>query len=139
VTSGESFSPQPAGLKLGPNPHPKRRWPWGTWEADSPLYQANVSESRSDRTMAVGSFPAGASPYGCLDLAGNVWEWTLSLYRPYPYQPDDRNDPEAAGNRTLRGGAWFDVPRRARVSARSRRQPGDFYYGIGVRLVVAPV
>jgi len=56
----------------------------------------------------VGSFPDGASPYGVLDMAGNVWEWTSSLYRPYPYDAaDGREDPEAHGARVNRGGSWY--------------------------------
>jgi formylglycine-generating enzyme required for sulfatase activity len=58
-------------------------------------------------TAPVGSYPQGASWCGAQDMAGNVWEWTTSLYRPYPYQADDgREEPTSTGSRVLRGGAF---------------------------------
>ena len=61
-------------------------------------------------TTPVGIFPGGASPYGVLDMSGNVWEWTTSLYQPYPYRADDgRNNPDAEGHRVVRGGSWTIV------------------------------
>jgi formylglycine-generating enzyme required for sulfatase activity len=55
--------------------------------------------------VAVGSYPAGTTPEGVEDMAGNVWQWTSSLYWPYPYHADDgREDPSAPGERVTRGG-----------------------------------
>ena len=66
------------------------RYPWGEQAADSSRGQFNRGYFNADYTIAedyrtapVGSFPAGASPYGVLDMAGNVWEWI---------EPDDGND-----------------------------------------------
>lgn len=54
-----------------------RRWPWGdTWQEGL----ANTKEAGLNQTTAVGLFPGGASPYGVLDMAGNVWEWTTSKW-----------------------------------------------------------
>jgi formylglycine-generating enzyme required for sulfatase activity len=60
-------------------------------------------------TSPAGSYPAGASWVGALDMSGNAWEWVSSLYADYPYDADDgREDPSNAGNHVLRGGA-FDL------------------------------
>ena len=81
-----------------------REYPWGNqWDAR----RANTSEGDAGSTTPVGQYPQGASPYGALDMAGNVWEWCSSLYQPYPYQADDgREDPSASDSRVLRGGSW---------------------------------
>ena len=80
-----------------------RRFPWGN---DFDARRANAGYTAG--LAAVGLFPDGASPYGALDMAGNVWEWTSSLYRPYPYDADDgREDQAARGARVNRGGSWY--------------------------------
>ncbi|GAB4570382.1 MAG: hypothetical protein Kow0047_23980 [Anaerolineae bacterium] len=102
-----------------------RRYPWGDEWDDR---KANTSEGGLGRTTPVGSYPAGASPYGVLDMAGNVWEWTSSLYEPYPYRADDgRENPEMPGRRVVRGGSWYDNQRSARTADRGRDVP-DYRY-----------
>ncbi|MDD5558992.1 formylglycine-generating enzyme family protein [Candidatus Methylomirabilis sp.] len=93
-----------------------RRYPWGnTFEAE----RANVGYSVGSATP-VGSYPKGASPYGVMDMAGNVWEWTSSLYKPYPYDPHDgREDPNARGSRVERGGGWYTPEWHARTTRRT--------------------
>jgi formylglycine-generating enzyme required for sulfatase activity len=120
-----------------PNPSPGRIYPWGdTWDAK----WCNTKEGGKGGTTPVGAYPQGASPYGLLDMAGNVREWTLSLYRPYPYQSDDgREDSHAEGTFVLRGGAWFYYRRFARVCDRNVTPPGLLDINAGFRLVVAPV
>lgn len=77
------------------------------------------------------------NPWGLYDMHGNVAEWTLSLYRPYPYAADDgRNDPEAAGRRVARGGSWFDRPKRAQSGARFAYEPWQPVYNVGFRVIV---
>ena len=80
-----------------------RRYPWGSrYEPE----RANAGYTAG--TAAAGSYAGGLSPYGALDMAGNVSEWTSSLYRPYPYAPrDGREDPTARGARVNRGGSWY--------------------------------
>jgi eukaryotic-like serine/threonine-protein kinase len=58
-------------------------------------------------TSPVGSYPAGASPYGVLDMSGNVWEWVNSLSSPYPYKQDDgRESANSSNMRSIKGGAF---------------------------------
>jgi len=92
-----------------------RRYPWGDRiEAD----RANVGYTLG--TTAVGSNSKGSSPYGAMDMAGNVWEWTSSLYKPYPYDPHDgREDLSAKGSRVERGGSWYHPPWHARTTRRT--------------------
>ncbi len=111
-----------------------RRWPWGNeWS----VQWANVEETGIGQTCAVGCFPGGRSPYGALDMAGNVWEWTSSLYRPYPYRADDgREDLSATGMRVVRGGCWHAGPKEARCAARGRLVPEHFFHSLGFRVVI---
>jgi formylglycine-generating enzyme required for sulfatase activity len=90
-----------------------RRFPWGnTFDAT----YCNVRESGYAGTTPVGCYAAGASPYGLLDMAGNVWEWTRSCQAPYPYVEDGRNRVELP---TGQGGL------RARIAAQLRRSAPD--------------
>lgn len=92
-----------------------RRYPWSN---DFDAKRANVGYTSG--STAVGSFPNGASPYGAMDMAGNVWEWTSSLYKPYPYDSrDGREDRNARGSRVERGGSWYYPPRHARTTHRT--------------------
>jgi formylglycine-generating enzyme required for sulfatase activity len=113
------------------------RYPWGKTFA---VERANTLEGRGLVSSSVGAYPAGTAACGACDMSGNVWEWTHSLYQPYPYQMDDgREDRFAAGRRTLRGGAWDVTRGNARVSYRTLSHPDYFDADLGVRVVVAPV
>jgi formylglycine-generating enzyme required for sulfatase activity len=54
------------------------------------------------RPVAVDSLPAGVSPYGCLDMAGNVWQWCSSQFKAYPYKADDGREGPGDANRIMR-------------------------------------
>jgi formylglycine-generating enzyme required for sulfatase activity len=120
------------------NPNPERRYPWGD-EFDKK--KCNTSESGIGDATPVGKYsPAGDSPYGVADMAGNVWEWISSLYRPYPYSVEDgREDPEASGTRVLRGGSFFNREGYARCAVRHWVNPDFRLGGGGVRVGVAAV
>jgi iron(II)-dependent oxidoreductase len=96
-----------------------RVYPWGD---APPTPERAVFARRSNETAPVGSHPRGATPEGVYDLAGNVAEWTSSLYRPYPYRPDDgREDPHATGERVTRGGdhVFDSTPEKLRGTFRA--------------------
>jgi formylglycine-generating enzyme required for sulfatase activity len=83
----------------------------------------------------VGRFPQ--NPWGLADMHGNVAEWCLSNYRPYPYRADDgRDDPGAAGLKVVRGGSWNDLAKDATSSARWRYQPYQSTCTVGFRVLV---
>ena len=88
----------------------------------------------------MGAYPDGASPYGLLDMAGNVWEWTRSLWgRGYPYVPDDgREDLEAGGARVVRGGAFYAAAEAVRCASRCSDLPVPWHGHVGFRVVVGP-
>ncbi len=86
-----------------------------------PTAERAVFARRSNETEPVGSRPAGATPEGVHGLAGNVAEWTSTLYRPYPYRRDDgREDLEVRGERVTRGGdhVFDSTPEKLRAAFR---------------------
>jgi len=112
-----------------------RRFPWGDedWEKERANLVLTVRHA-----SAVGAYPRGATPADLHDMTGNVWEWTASLYRPYPYDPDDgRNDPESEDARVVRGGSWLDLEWYARCALRDRDAPVSFLSYFGYRVVVS--
>jgi formylglycine-generating enzyme required for sulfatase activity len=80
-----------------------------------------------------------ASPYGAHDLAGNVREWTSSVFKPYPYNPrDGREQQDSIGFRVVRGGSWRENAWFARTTCRHDREPPKFgYRNLGFRLLLA--
>ncbi len=94
-----------------------RLYPWGNAWGKT---RANTRDGGPHTTTPVGSYPTGASPYGAHDMAGNVWEWTSSLGKPYPYDWSVSEDggKDRVGDRVLRGGSWVRNHQRARVAHR---------------------
>jgi eukaryotic-like serine/threonine-protein kinase len=92
-----------------------RPYPWGKQAPDATL--ANFGQPNTGDTTEVGKFPAGASPYGALDMAGNVWQWVNDWYSD-KYSPPAKNPPGATTGdyRVLRGGSWLNDARGVRAT-----------------------
>jgi formylglycine-generating enzyme required for sulfatase activity len=139
-----------------------RRFPWGddwpdakrlnacdaecmAWGKKNHVEERAMYESSDGfaTTSPVGSFPAGASPFGLEDVVGNVWEWTADWYAPYtaamqtaPHGPDAEVDGKG---RVIRGGAWNGAyPAWVRPTFRYHDEPGKQSYGIGFRCAAEP-
>jgi iron(II)-dependent oxidoreductase len=101
----------------------KRTYPWGE-TAPAPEF-ANM-DGFALETIDVGALPAGDSAFGCRQMIGNVWEWTDTVFGPYPgFTPDmyaDYSQPLFGETRVLRGGAWATRGRMIRNTWRT-------YYG----------
>jgi formylglycine-generating enzyme required for sulfatase activity len=115
-----------------------REYPWGnTFDKN----KCNTREGGKGGTTPVGLYsPQGDSPYGCADMSGNAWEWTHSLFNPYPYQlSDERENEKASGARPLRGGSFMYAKKNARCACRSGVGIGYFDSDVGFRVVASPV
>jgi formylglycine-generating enzyme required for sulfatase activity len=93
-------------------------YPWGARYSSESANDVNwVEKEDRERASPVRSFPPNA--FGLYDMAGNVWEWTSSVYKPYPYRTDDgREDRRSKDTRVIRGGASINDPRHLRSSSR---------------------
>jgi formylglycine-generating enzyme required for sulfatase activity len=110
-----------------------RPYPWG---GEFDKTRCNTFEGSVGHTTPVDAYPAGASPYGVLDLIGNVWEWCSSLYADYPYSAaDGREERNANGWRVLRGGSWFDAEWGARAARRLSGRPDRPSRNTGFRVM----
>ena len=123
------------GLPASPqSPFTNRQYPWGS---DFDPAKANTLEGRVLKPSPVGAYAAAGAvgPFGAEDQAGNVYNWTSSLYLPYPYNPAESEKTEAEGERVVRGGSWYYDRGFARCAYRSRNVPVDFTNSVGFRLV----
>lgn len=110
-----------------------REYPWGN---DYKKGYANINETwdkvgeyNLQETSAVGIYPQGQSPYGLMDMSGNVWEWCLNNYEePSMIIPD-------GGVRVGQGGAWGDLTVHCGSSFRDRGPPNDRFFNQGFRLL----
>ncbi|MCX6056995.1 MAG: SUMF1/EgtB/PvdO family nonheme iron enzyme [Chloroflexi bacterium] len=115
-----------------------REYPWGN---SFDKNKCNSSEGGKGGTTSVGSYsPQGDSPYGCADMSGNVWEWTHSEYKAYPYNAKDwREYEQKSADRILRGGSFGFESGYARCAYRVGVGPDFRFRYYGFRVVVSPV
>jgi formylglycine-generating enzyme required for sulfatase activity len=112
-------------------------YPWGNTSPNCILANYSGCVGGPDQ---VGSYPNGASPYGVLDMAGNVWEWIADWYDPdYYNQSGNTNNPLTSsytGQKVIRGGSWGLGGNQLRASFRGSFYPDDSYNNIGFRCVL---
>jgi serine/threonine-protein kinase len=114
-----------------------RIYPWGNDAPNSS--RLNFNQNASD-TTEVDKYPTGASFYGALDMAGNVWEWVRDWYdEKYYASSPNRNPagPNSGDYRVLRGGSWYYGATNVRASYRYRNYPDYRYNYVGFRCAMS--
>lgn len=110
-------------------------YPWGNrWDSTF----CNMRATGIDKTSSIGIFTKSKSPYGCMDMAGNVWEWAADWYDERIYtnaQEKDPTGPKKGKDRVLRGGSFHDVQSGIRCAVRLYDFPRNRSYGVGMRVV----
>ena len=123
-----------------------RTYPWGnTWDGGRVNFcdencqldwkGKNADDGYAD-TSPVGNYLNGASPYGAMDMAGNVWEWVADWYGSNYYKSSPKNNPKGPDSgdlRVLRGGAWYFTQDSVRATVRDHIYPGSAYNYVGFR------
>jgi formylglycine-generating enzyme required for sulfatase activity len=112
-----------------------RKYPWGNFFH---IHKCNSKELDLGKTSPVGEFLEGVSPYGCLDMSGNVWEWCADFFDEKYYEKSPAKNPEGAatgsGNRVVRGGANNSTKENLRTSSRGYSEPTNRHMYRGFRL-----
>ena len=119
-----------------------RLYPWGNTSPDCNVVNFN---NCSNESKPVGSYPSGASPYGVMDMAGNVWEWVADFYTPDYYITSPKRNPQGPQElpnvvnlRVVRGGSWYDSAFTMRAALRSYGDPPRGWHYIGFRCARSP-
>ena len=116
-------------------------YPWGDSHPDCTMansWNDNTNHYCVGDTSAVGSYPAAASPYGALDLAGNVEEWVNDWFYYYYYKDSPYQNPPGPSDgtaRVSRGGSWYQGWSRDLTAERSGYPPANYYKDVGFRCV----
>ncbi len=119
----------------GPAPS-KRIFPWGDEAPDCTKANMGGDGSCVGDTDLVGRRSWGASPWGAMDMAGNVWEWTMDWYDANYYQKSPKHDPQGPTQgklKVMRGGCWMSGADSLRVSCRKAELPDTWAPNVGFR------
>ncbi|MGO8672638.1 MAG: formylglycine-generating enzyme family protein, partial [Capsulimonadaceae bacterium] len=119
-----------------------RKYPWGNDWDPAKCRCSSKALGDAGSPIAVGSYPAGASPYGVLDMAGNVWEWCADWYADDTYRIFREREPlgpEKGAKRVVRGGSWNNYDEgNFRCACRTDYLPENRYDRIGFRCALRP-
>lgn len=112
-----------------------RSYPWG----DGSPTPSHCNFNRNiGHPISVGQYsPDGNSPYGCCDMAGNVWEWCNDWYDADYYSISPANNPQgpsSGSGRIIRGGSWYSYERLCGTTYRSKNTPGSSFNNLGFRV-----
>jgi formylglycine-generating enzyme required for sulfatase activity len=132
--TGQTFRlPTEAEWEVAAGGRQRRRFAFGE---DFDISRCNTFETHIRHTTPIGIFPGGETPEGVVDMTGNSWGWTSSLYQPYPYQAEDgREDATATARRVVRGGSWNGAENFMRARYRLHVGPAVRFNGLGLRVV----
>jgi formylglycine-generating enzyme required for sulfatase activity len=118
-----------------------REYPWGNDPPDCDRANMGGAAGCVGDTDRVGQRPAGRSPYGADDMAGNVWEWVADWYAREAYSaaaPRDPRGPESGNLKVMRGGCWDSGASSLRVACRRAELPAAWADNVGFRCAYAP-
>lgn len=111
-----------------------RKFPWG--DAVPDCTRANYQPSCTGDTSPVDAYPSGVSPFGVMNMSGNVWEWVNDWYQGDYYYVSPAIDPQGPSTgekRVWKGGAWYYWASYARITYRNRSYPEGFDHSVGFR------
>ncbi|MCP4417177.1 MAG: SUMF1/EgtB/PvdO family nonheme iron enzyme [Chloroflexi bacterium] len=134
-----AFPTQIDEIASQPNQNPRRTYTW--LDAELTPEMANYKDGEINQTSSVGAFQKAASAVGCEEMLGNVYEWTRSLHKAYPYDPDDGREKLQRGEydgTVLRGYGWTANSDSVRCGARNWFYPCYDLRYYGFRLVLSP-
>jgi eukaryotic-like serine/threonine-protein kinase len=117
----------------------RRAYPWGDRKPDCTLANFGGPDGCGGDTAPVGGRPAGRSPFGADDMAGNVWEWVGDWYDPGYYRRSPASDPQGprwGSFKVMRGGCFDTAPDGLRVSCRNHDLPTSSQMNVGFRCAV---
>lgn len=118
----------------------ERSYPWGEEIVDDMANFGVGTGTKVGTTTRVGSYPAGVSPYGAYDLAGNVWEWVADWFDGSYYRSNPVSNPigpESGSSRVQRGGSWLEAPTTLRSSSRFALPPSILSFHLGFRCALS--
>jgi formylglycine-generating enzyme required for sulfatase activity len=122
-----------------------RLYPWGNdWNGDACEHHRLVESGPAGIPVRIGSYLRGRSPYGALDMVGNIWEWCADWYDPKYYERAPASDPmgpDSGTRRVRRGCGWEDIhpfPLNFSCAYRDTEEPGFYYVLTGFRCVGPP-